>query len=467
MTFPHTLHEALSLVSSGAMTVEKILEGLFATIEEKEGDVRAYLSLADASELCEEARRKADLPLGGLPIAVKDNISVLGFPLACGSRFLECFFPVFEATAVERLRAAGATILGKTNLDEFAMGSSTENSAFFPTGNPWDRERVPGGSSGGSAAAVAASEALAALGSDTGGSVRQPASLCGVVGLRPTYGLVSRYGLVAFASSLDQIGVLTQDVEDAALLLEVIAGHDPRDATSLPVRPDRYRESLHEGIKGMRIGVPREAFPWDLSPEARERIASWEEVACDLGAEVVPVLLPHARYALPTYHLVACSEASANLARFDGVRYTSIAQGATIGEVFAESRTRGFGEEVRRRVLLGTYALSAGYYEKFYGKAQRVRRLIAEDFERTFRSVGLLLSPTSPTPAFRFGEKDDPLAMYRADVFTLPASLAGLPAISIPGGEVDSLPYGLELVAPRLGERALLRGAAALERALS
>jgi aspartyl-tRNA(Asn)/glutamyl-tRNA(Gln) amidotransferase subunit A len=460
------LHELIGLLEGGEASIEEVIQDLYSALEEKETSIRAYLELADQEELLAQAKANAGKPLRGLPIAVKDNISTVGFRTTCGSRFLERFRPIYDATAIARLKAAGATILGKTNMDEFAMGSSCENSAFFPTRNPHDLERVPGGSSGGSAAAVAAHEALAALGSDTGGSIRQPAALCGVVGLKPTYGLVSRYGLVAFASSLDQIGPITKDVQDAALLLSLISGWDPQDSTSLDNGNVDYTRGLGEGIRGFRIGLPREYLAEGLSEEALARVEEWKAIFTELGAELREISLPHTEYAIPTYYLIASAEASANLARFDGVRYTMRANDETLEGLYSESRDRGFGPEVKRRIMLGTYALAAGYYEEWYGKAQRVRRLIKEDFDRAFQEVELIIGPTSPTPAFKLGERiADPLQMYLSDVYTVPASLAGLPAISIPGGEVEGLPFGLQLIGPHLGEGRLLRAAYAFERA--
>jgi aspartyl-tRNA(Asn)/glutamyl-tRNA(Gln) amidotransferase subunit A len=461
------LYELVALLGRGETTVAEIVRDLYAAIGEREKTVKAFLSLADPDSLVEGSADKVGLPLLGLPVAVKDNICTADFPTTCGSKILASWRPPFDATAVARLRAAGAQVQGKTNLDEFAMGSSTEHSAFGPTRNPHDPSRVPGGSSGGSAAAVAVGEALVALGTDTGGSVRQPAALCGVVGLRPTYGLVSRYGLVAFASSLDQIGVLARCVRDAALILSLTAGHDPKDSTSLPVPPHDYTAGLEGGIEGFRIGIPKEYVAEGLGEEEQAEVQRWGRVAEELGAVVSEISLPLTEYALPAYYLVASAEASANLARYDGVRYTLRVEGEDVREMIARTRTVGFGSEVRRRIALGTFALSAGYYDRYYGKAQRARTLIARDFERAFQGVDLILGPTSPTPAFRLGERADPIAMYLSDVFTLPSALAGLPAISIPGGEVGGLPFGPELIAPRLGEAKLLRAAHALEQALA
>jgi aspartyl-tRNA(Asn)/glutamyl-tRNA(Gln) amidotransferase subunit A len=461
-----TLHELLTLLDAGDITVSEVIEDLYRAIEQRDSSIKAYLSIAEKEMLLEHSQALTQTPLKGLPVSVKDVISTVDFPTTCGSRFLKDFRPIFDATVITKLQAAGATILGKTNLDEFAMGSSTENSAYFVTHNPHDLKRVPGGSSGGSAAAVAANEALFALGSDTGGSIRQPAALCGVVGLKPTYGLVSRYGLVAFASSLDQIGPITKDVQDAALVLSIIAGHDPHDSTSINVQTADYLSALGEPVKGLKIGLPQ-AFLKDLMPTAAERLDDWKRIFHELGVELIEIELPHAEYAIPTYYLLASSEASANLARYDGVRYSARANDQSLEELFAESRDRGFGAEVKRRIMLGTYALSRGYYEAFYGKAQRVRTLIKQDFDQAFSRADLIMMPTSPTPAFAIGEKiADPLQMYLTDIYTVPASLAGIPAISIPGGLVDGLPFGLQLMANTLEEAKLLRAAYAFERTL-
>ena len=407
-----------------------------------------------------------DGALAGIPAAVKDNLVTADFPTTCGSRILRGFRSPYEATAVRRLRRAGAVVLGKTNMDEFGMGSSTENSAFGPTRNPWHRDRVPGGSSGGSAAAVAAGIVPVALGSDTGGSVRQPASFCGVVGIKPTYGRVSRYGLVAFASSLDQVGALGRTVRDAATLLEVVSGHDPRDATSVnrPVPP--LAAACERGVRGLVVGVPREYFPPGLDPVVR-RLAERALGALEgAGAEVRDVSLPHTRYAIPAYYIIAPAEASSNLARYDGVRFGRRSRGAGSTEQLYElSRSDGFGTEVKRRILLGTYALSAGYYDAYYGRAQEARAVIAHDFERVFGDgVDVLFTPTSPTPAFRLGERiHDPYRMYLSDVFTVPANLAGVPALSVPIGLAEGLPVGGQLMAAHWREDTLLTAAAAIE----
>ena len=404
--------------------------------------------------------------LAGIPVGVKDNLATRDLPTTCGSNILEDFVSPYEATVVRRLREAGAVVIGKTNLDEFAMGSSTENSAFGPTRNPWDPGRVPGGSSGGSAAAVAAGIVPVALGSDTGGSVRQPASFCGVVGIKPTYGRVSRYGLVAFASSLDQVGTFGRTVRDAATLLEVVSGHDPRDATSA-VRPTPdLIGGIGRGLRGTVVGVPEEYFPHALDPSIRSLAERATVLLERAGAEVRPVSLPHTDLAIPTYYVIAPAEASSNLARYDGVRFGHRAEGATSTiEVYERSRSAGFGAEVKRRILLGTYVLSSGYYEAYYGRAQQARRLISLDFDAVFGDgVDVLFTPTSPTVAFGLGERvDDPYEMYLSDVFTVTANLAGVPALSLPIGLANGLPVGGQLIAPHWREDTLIATAAALE----
>jgi aspartyl-tRNA(Asn)/glutamyl-tRNA(Gln) amidotransferase subunit A len=409
--------------------------------------------------------------VAGIPVALKDVLTTNGVRTTCGSKILESYVPPYDATAWTRLAGAGAVLVGKTNCDEFAMGSSNENSAFGPVHNPWDLDRVPGGSSGGSAAAVAAGEAVWALGTDTGGSVRQPAALCGVVGLKPTYGRISRYGLIAFASSLDTVGTFTRTVRDAAAMLGVLAGHDPRDATSLDAPVPDYADGLDRGIDGLRVGVLTEAFGEGVEPGVAASVRAAIDRLEGLGASIGEVELPHAPYALSAYYLIAPSECSSNLARYDGVRYGSRAPGEHADSIAMMMATRGqgFGPEVKRRIMLGTYALSAGYYEAYYGQAQKVRTLVIGDYDAAFERFDVLVSPTSPTTAFRIGEKaDDPMAMYLNDVFTIPANLAGVPAISIPSGLDDAgLPIGLQLTAPALDEPTLLRVAHALESDLS
>jgi aspartyl-tRNA(Asn)/glutamyl-tRNA(Gln) amidotransferase subunit A len=448
-----------------------------------DNDVKAYLTVTPelALQQAAEADRQLDSAstdecpsLLGIPLAIKDLICVEGIPTTCGSRILENYVPPFSATAVENLRQAGAIILGKTNTDEFAMGSSTENSAFFPTRNPWDLARVPGGSSGGSAAAVAAGLAFGALGSDTGGSVRQPASLCGVVGIKPTYGRVSRWGLVAFASSLDQIGCLGRTVGDAALLLEAIAGYDRRDSTSAELPVADCTSSLAEpgqeprtSVHGLRIGVPQEYLVAGIQPEVESAVRAAIATLAELGAEIVDVSLPHTDYALPVYYLIAPAEASANLARYDGMRYGLSLDGADLWDSYRQTRGTGLGPEVKRRIMLGTYALSAGYYDAYYLKASQVRTLIRRDFDRALAECDVLVTPTAPTTAFKFGEKiDDPLQMYLQDIFTLALSLAGLPGLSLPCGFDDAgLPIGLQIMGGAFDEATIVRVAHAYEQA--
>ncbi len=470
-----TIHEASDRLATGEFSAVELTQAVLERILAVDNDVKAYLTLTPEEALAQaraaDERRAAgeDTPLLGIPLAIKDVLCTQGIPTTCGSRILENFIPPYDATAVARLKAAGAIILGKTNVDEFAMGSSTENSAFFTTHNPWDLSRVPGGSSGGSGAAVAADECLGALGTDTGGSVRQPAAFCGVVGLKPTYGRVSRYGLVAFASSLDQIGVLTKNVTDAALLLGVIAGHDPRDSTSMDVPVPDYNGGLQgdNGLEGTRVGVPKEYFIEGMQPEVEMAVRAAVDQLADLGAEIIEVSLPHTDYALPVYYLIAPAEASANLARYDGVRYGLRVDGDGLIGMYKASRGQGFGPEVKRRIMLGTYALSAGYYDAYYLKAQKARTLIKADFDATFEQVDVIVTPTSPTTAFRIGEKtDDPLQMYLSDVFTLSMNLAGICGLSLPCGfDTDGLPIGMQVMGPAFGEEAVLRVAHAYEQA--
>jgi len=432
--------------------------------------VTAEGAMATAQELDRGIERGKQLPpLAGAVIAVKDNMVTRGVRTTAGSRILFNYKPPYSATVVERLQAAGALLIGKTNLDEFAMGSSTENSAYGPVKNPWDRSRVPGGSSGGSAVAVAAGMAIGALGSDTGGSVRQPASLTGVVGLKPTYGRVSRYGLIAFGSSLDQIGPLANSVEDVARILGVIAGHDPNDSTSSDAQVGDYVAALNGDVRGLRVGVPREYYGRGLDAEVKEKTEAAIRELEKMGAEIIEVSLPHTEYAVPVYYLIATAEASANLARYDGVRYGFRAEeAATLKEMYSRSRDQGFGAEVKRRIMLGTYALSAGYYDQYYGKAQKVRTLIERDFREAFGRCDVIATPTSPTPAFKLGEKaDDPLEMYLSDIYTITANLAGVPALSLPCGLSSSgLPIGVQLIGKQFDEARLLRAAHNLEQAL-
>ena len=461
-------------LATGAVSATEILASAHERIDAVERDVRAFLT--PTRQLAVERAEELDVYLStgapqsavaGIPIAVKDVFTTTGVRTTCGSKILDSYVPPYDATAWARLAGAGAVLLGKTNCDEFAMGSSNENSAFGPVHNPWDLERVPGGSSGGSAAAVAAGEAVWAIGTDTGGSVRQPASLCGVVGLKPTYGRISRYGLIAFASSLDTVGTFTRSVRDAASLLGVLAGHDPRDATSLDAPVPDHTATLDDGVARLRVGVVAEAFGVGVEPGVASSVRSAIDRLAALGAEIEDVELPHAAYALSAYYLIAPSECSSNLARYDGVRYGLRADGEhadSIAMMFA-TRGEGFGPEVKRRVMLGTYALSAGYYEAYYGQAQKVRTLVIRDYAAAFERFDVLVSPTSPTTAFRIGDKaDDPMAMYLNDIFTIPANLAGVPAISVPCGLDDAgLPIGLQLTAPALDEATLLRAAHALE----
>jgi aspartyl-tRNA(Asn)/glutamyl-tRNA(Gln) amidotransferase subunit A len=468
-----TLGALAAAIASGARTASEACEAHLARIRAVEPKISAFNLVTEAQAL-ETARRRdeaqrAGAPLGplhGVPIAIKDNLCTRGLPTTASSRILRGFVPPYDATVVQRLDAAGAVIVGKTNLDEFAMGSSTENSGYGPSANPWDTTRVPGGSSGGSAAAVAAGSAMIALGSDTGGSIRQPASLCGVVGMKPTYGLVSRYGLIAFASSLDQIGPIARTVEDAAATLEVIAGHDPLDATSFRGEYPRYRASLQEGVAGLRIGVVKELSGPGINPDVLAAVRSSVDSLEAAGAIVSEVSVPSMEYALSAYYLIAPAECSANLARFDGVRYGLRVDGATVEEMTSRTRAAGFGPEVVRRILLGTYALSAGYYDAFYGQAQKVRTLVIQEFTRAYEGVDVLVSPTSPMTAFELGSRTkDPLSMYLVDVCTIPSNLAGAPGISVPIGlDEGGLPIGLQVMAPALGEEVLFRVAAEVER---
>ena len=467
-----TITEARARLDAGEITSAALTEALLDRIAAVDNQVRAYLAISD--DLAIEQARAADArraqgasagPLDGIPLAIKDVITTEGLTTTCGSKILENFVPPYDATAVARLKDAGAVLLGKTNCDEFAMGSSTERSAFFPTRNPWDLERVPGGSSGGSAAAVAASIALGSLGTDTGGSIRQPASLCGVTGLKPTYGRVPRYGLVAFGSSLDQIGPFAWTARDCALILGAIAGADPRDSSAAPQPVPDYAAALSGDVRGLRVGVPKEYFVEGMEAGVEAAVRGALDVLRDNGAELVEVSLPHTKYALPAYYIIAPAEASANLARYDGVRYGVKQPGDSYWDELERTRGSGFGAEVRRRIMLGTYALSAGYYDAYYRRAQQVRTLIRRDFQQAFAQVDILAAPTAPTVAFKIGAKtDDPLAMYLEDVCTLPVNLAGMPGLVVPCGFSENLPVGLQLIGRPFDESTLLRAGDAYQR---
>jgi aspartyl-tRNA(Asn)/glutamyl-tRNA(Gln) amidotransferase subunit A len=466
-----TVTSIAAAVGAGSLRAVDVVEEHLARIDAREGEIHAFnhvmreRALAAAAEVDRRVAAGETVgPLAGVPVALKDNMCTRGVPTTCSSKILEGWLPPYTATAVERLIAAGAIPIGKTNLDEFAMGSSTENSAFGPTLNPHDTTRVAGGSSGGSAAAVAAGFAAAALGSDTGGSIRQPAALCGVVGVKPTYGRVSRHGLVAFASSLDQIGPFTSTVADAALVTEVVAGHDPLDSTSLDQPAPSLVDALDRGVEGLRIGRITD-LPPGADPDVVERIELAFEALEKAGATIVDVTVPAFGYGLTAYYLVAPAEASSNLSRYDGVRYGLRVDAPTTADMMAATRTAGFGDEVKRRIMLGTYALSAGYYDAYYGKAQKVRRLIADDFARAYERADVLLTPTSPTVAFEVGAKgDNPLAMYLCDTYTIPTNLAGHPGVSVPFGTgAGGLPVGAQVLAPALGEAVMFQVAAALE----
>lgn len=467
-----TAHELHDRLKKREISSVEITRAVFDRIDQVEEKVRAFVTLtretalAKAGEVDAKIARGEEIgPLEGIPVVIKDNMCTEGILTTCSSKMLHNFVPPYSATVVEKLSEAGAVVIGKANMDEFAMGSSTENSRFFNTRNPWDLDRVPGGSSGGSAAAVAADETIYSLGSDTGGSIRQPASFCGVVGFKPTYGTVSRYGLIAFASSLDQIGPLTKDVEDCARVFGLIAGHDPKDSTSAEFEVADYTSFLTGEVKGMKIGIPREYFVDGTDPGVlgliREAIKKFEE----MGAVCEETSLPHSQYALPVYYLIAPAEASSNLARYDGVSYGYRDESAEdIVSMYMRSRSEGFGAEVKRRIMLGTYALSSGYYDAYYLKALKVRTLIKQDFDRAFEKFDVILSPTSPTPAFKCGEKaDDPIQMYLSDIFTISVNLAGIPGISVPCGHVDGLPVGLQLMGKPFGEGTLFRAAYAFE----
>ena len=467
------MHEARELLDRKEVSSVELTQAVLDRIDQVEERIKAFVTVT--GEVALEQARQADRriaagdvwPLTGVPMQIKDNMCASGIRTTCSSRMLEDFVPPYDATVTRRLYEQGAVLLGKGNMDEFAMGSSTENSAFFPTQNPWDLERVPGGSSGGPAAAVAAGECIYSLGSDTGGSIRQPAALCGVVGLKPTYGMVSRYGLVAFASSLDQIGPLTKDVTDAALVMNAIAGHDPCDSTSVVYDVPDYTKALTQDLTGLRIGVPKEYFVQGIEPGVEDATRKAIQVLEGLGATIEEASLPHTPYALAVYYIIAPSEASANLARYDGVKYGFSAQDAdSMWDALEKTRQQGFGPEVKRRIMLGTYALSAGYYDAYYLKAQKVRTLIRREFEEAFERFDALVMPTSPSVAFKKGEKmADPVQMYLNDVLTMPANIAGIPGISVPAGMADGLPVGFQIMARPLGEETLFRVAYAYEQA--
>lgn len=468
-----TAHESAERMARKEISSRELTEATLARIEAVDPEVRAFLTVTAEEALLQadavDAMRQAGellSPLAGVPIALKDNLCTLGTRTTAGSKILNNFVPPYDATVVTRLREAGLIFVGKTNLDEFAMGSSTENSGFHTSRNPWDRNRVPGGSSGGSAAAVAALEAPLSLGSDTGGSIRQPASLCGIVGLKPTYGRVSRYGLIAYASSLDQIGPLARDVRDAALLLQAIAGHDPHDSTCTKVPTQNYAAACGLSVKGLRIGVPKEYFGQGVTASVAATVRAAIEKLTQLGAIAEECSLPYTEYALAAYYILAPAECSSNLARFDGVRY-GLRTKELAGHIGLTEKTRdeGFGNEVKQRIMIGTYALSAGYYDAYYRRAQQVRTLIRRDFDRAFETFDLLLTPTAPSTAFRIGEKADPLEMKLADVCTLPVNMAGLPGISLPCGFVEGLPVGLQIIGRPFEEATLLRAAHAYEQA--
>jgi len=467
-----TAHELADLLKTRQISCMELTQAVLNRIKDVDEKVRAYVTVTEeealkrAAELDEEFKTmESNSPLKGIPAAVKDNMCTRGIKTTCSSKILYNFLPPYNATVVEKLDESGFILLGKTNMDEFAMGSSTENSAFFVTANPWDLQAVPGGSSGGSAAAVAADEAVFALGSDTGGSIRLPAAFCGVVGLKPTYGYVSRYGLIAYASSLDQIGPITKDVTDCALVMNAIFGHDPKDSTSAEVDVPDFTGFLKNDVRGLKIGVPKEYFGEGIHEGVKKAVWDAIELLKDLGAELDEVSMPHTDYGLATYYIIAPAEASSNLARYDGIQYGYRAENfQDLIDLYKKTRSEGFGPEVKRRIMLGTYALSSGYYDAYYLKAQKVRTLVKQDFDRAFEKFDVLISPTSPTPAFKIGAKtDDPLTMYLTDVCTIPINLAGVPAISIPCGFSEGLPVGLQIIGKPFDEGTLIRTAYTFE----
>ena len=467
-----TLHEAARAIQSKKVSSVELTKTVLDHLKKVEPQVQSFITITETEALAQAAEADKRLasgsnitPFTGVPIALKDLLCTKGVRTTCASKMLENFKPPYNATVVEKLNTAGAVSVGKTNMDEFAMGSSTETSYYQKTKNPWNLACVPGGSSGGSASSVSADQAFASLGSDTGGSIRQPAALCGIVGLKPTYGRISRYGLIAFASSLDQIGPMTKDVEDCALMLQVIAGHDPKDSTSADVPVPDYTAEMKKSVKGLKIGIPKEFFPSEMNAEVSEAVKKAIDQLKSLGAEIHEVSLPHSPYSLAAYYVLAPSEASSNLARYDGVRYGLRVPGENIVEMYSKTRAAGFGPEVKRRIMLGTYALSSGYYDAYYLKALKVRRLIKQDYDKAFEKVDIIATPTAPNPAFKFGEKtDNPLTMYLEDIFTISINIAGVPAISVPCGlSKTGLPIGLQLIGKPFDEAALLKAAYAYE----
>lgn len=466
-----TISELRRLIDNKEIKPSEILDDIYKRIDKVEDKVKSYITLTkeQAYKMAEEAEQSiisgSISILSGIPVAVKDNMCTKDISTTCASKILHNFKPPYESTVTTRLKEQGYILIGKTNLDEFAMGSSTENSGFHTTRNPWDLERVPGGSSGGSAASVAADECIATIGSDTGGSIRQPASLCGVVGLKPTYGRVSRYGLIAFASSLDQIGPITKNVTDAAIMLNAIAGNDPKDSTSAPIDVPDFTKALGQKIKGLKIGIPKEYFIEGMDKDVEDSVRSAIEKLESLGVQPVEISLPHTGYAVAVYYILATSEASSNLARYDGIKYGFRAEGKDLLEMYMNTRSQGFGAEVKRRIMLGTYALSSGYYDAYYKKAQQVRTLIKQDFDNAFKNVDVIVTPTSPSAAFKIGEKaTDPLQMYLSDIFTISVNLSGVPAISIPCGFTrNNLPIGLQIIGKHFDEEMIFKIAYAYE----
>ena len=470
--FKSTIHALHDLLVKKEISATELTSSVFNRIDAVEPSIHSYITETRQQALVQAAAVDAKIgrgepvaPLAGIPGALKDNICTQGIKTTCASKMLDNFIPPYNATVVEKLADQGAVVVGKANCDEFAMGGSTENSGFFITRNPWDTERVPGGSSGGSAAAVAAGQAIWALGSDTGGSIRQPAAFCGNVGLKPTYGRISRYGLVAFASSLDQIGPITRDVTDCALVLNAIAGYDAKDSTSINIEAPDYTKALVNDVKKLKIGLPKEYFGAGIQPEVAAAIKKSVDQLVAMGAEVREVSLPHTEYALPAYYLIAPAEASSNLARYDGVGFGHRAPGNDIIDMYKQTRSQGFGPEVKRRVMLGTYALSSGYYDAYYLKALQVRTLVKQDFDKVFAEVDVLITPTVPLTAFKIGELSDPLTMYLQDIYTIPINLAGLPAISLPCGFAQGLPVGMQIIGKPLAEATILQAAYAFEQA--